>query len=68
MRSMTRAKASYLFQKNPQPIRVGLATLGLSLSAWFATTRVFSEEIQILETEDNLIEGEVRELLVGPKP
>ena len=63
-----RVNTASIFQSNPRPLKVGLATLGLSLSAWFATTRVFNEELQVLETEDNLTEGEVRELLVGPKP
>jgi len=43
MRSMARVNTSTLFQSNPRPLKVGLATLGLSLSAWFATTRVFNE-------------------------
>jgi hypothetical protein len=31
-----------------KPLKVGLATLGLSLSAWFSTSKVFSEEMQVL--------------------
>ena len=51
-----------------KPLKVGLATFGLTLSAWFSTSKVFPEEMQVLETDDDLLEGEVRELLVGPKP
>lgn len=68
LRSLTRINTPALLQNKPQALKVGLATLGLSLSAWFTTYKVFPEEMQVLETDDDLKEGEVRELLVGPKP
>lgn len=68
LRSLSRINTPGLFQNKPQALKVGLATLGLSLSAWFTTYKVFPEEMQVLETDDDLREGEVRELLVGPKP
>lgn len=46
---------------NPnRTLKVGLATLGLTFSAWFSTSKVFPEEMQVLETDDDLLEGEVR--------
>jgi hypothetical protein len=44
--------------------------LGTGLTAygmWFASNRIFNSETQVFETEDNLQEGEVREIKVGPK-
>jgi len=67
-RSFPRMTSPTIFHNKTQLARVGLGVFGLSLSSWFTTTKIFNEEIQILETEDNLIEGEVREVLVGPKP
>jgi apoptosis-inducing factor 3 len=68
VRSMGRVQPQTLLRNNPRAFKVGLATLGLSLSAWMTTYKVFSDEFLIFETEDNLQEGEVRELQVGPKP
>ena len=59
---------SPLLQAKPQMVKVGLATLGLTFSTWLTSSKYFSEELQIIETEDNLKEGEVREVQVGPKP
>lgn len=59
---------SPLLQAKPQMVKVGLATLGLTFSTWLTSSKYFSEELQIVETEDNLKEGEVREVQVGPKP
>ena len=68
VRSFPRMTTPAVFQNKAQVARVGLGVFGLSLTSWFSSTRIFSEDIQILETEDNLTEGEVREVLVGPKP
>ena len=68
IRSFPRMTNPAIFHNKAHLARVGLGVFGLSLSSWFTTTKIFNEEIQILETEDNLTEGEVREVLVGPKP
>lgn len=52
----------------PLNAKVALTSLGVGLATWFSTTKYFSEEVTVLETDDDLKEGEVRELLVGPKP
>ena len=48
LQSLTRVNRSPLFTSRPQTLKVGLATLGLSLSAWFSSSKVFSEEMQII--------------------
>lgn len=49
MRSMmATTKTSSLLQSQPLKMRVGMAALGLSISAWFATNKIFNEEIQVL--------------------
>lgn len=68
MRSMARVSLPTLLTKKPITAKVALTTLGLGFATWLSTNKYFSEEMTLLETEDNLLEGEVRELLVGPKP
>lgn len=67
-RTLTRVNTAAYFPNKQATTKVGLTTLGLGLATWLSTTKYFSEELTVLETEDNLKDGEVRELLVGPKP
>jgi len=67
-RTLTRINAPSLFIKKQVTAKVALTTVGLGLATWLSTTKYFSEELTVLETEDNLKDGEIRELLVGPKP
>ena len=48
MRSFPRAGTTLAFQSKPPAMRVGLATLGLSLATWFTTNKFFNEELQII--------------------
>jgi hypothetical protein len=58
-----------VFSVNKQQIaRNSLATFGAGLAAYYSLSKVFPDELIVVETEDNLKDGEVRELLVGPKP
>lgn len=50
---------------NGQKLLLASSLAGYGL--WFATTKVYNTDFITLETEDNLQEGEVRELKVGPK-
>lgn len=68
LRSLTRVNTSSFFIKKQVTPKVALTTLGLGMATWLSTLKYFSEELMVLETEDNLKDGEVRELLVGPKP
>jgi nitrite reductase/ring-hydroxylating ferredoxin subunit len=47
--------------------KVLLASTLAAYGLWFATTKVYNTEFMTVETQDNLQEGEVRELKVGPK-
>lgn len=59
-------KSAVLFR--PQHNKFVLPALGIATYAmWLGTQKVFNEEMITVETEDNLQEGEVRELQVGPK-
>lgn len=60
LRTLPRITTSSLLQSKPQALKVGLSTLGLSFSAWFTTSKVFPEEMIVLETDDDLRDGEVR--------
>jgi nitrite reductase/ring-hydroxylating ferredoxin subunit len=68
LRSLTRFNTTTLFAKKQITSKVALTTVGLGFATWFSTNKYFAEELTVLETDDNLLEGEVRELLVGPKP
>jgi hypothetical protein len=67
-RSLTRVNTASLLIKKQTTSKIALTSLGLGLATWLSTSKYFSDELTVLETEDNLKEGEVRELLVGPKP
>ena len=68
LRSLTRINTSSFFVKKQPVSKVALTTLGLGMATWLSTVKYFSEQLIVLQTEDNLKDGEVRELLVGPKP
>lgn len=68
LRSLSRVNAMPFLGSRPITAKVTLTSLGVGLATWFSTTKYFSEEVTVLETDDDLKEGEVRELLVGPKP
>jgi hypothetical protein len=59
-RTLTRINTSSFFAKKQVTSKVALTTLGLGLATWLSTSKYFSEELVILETEDNLKDGEVR--------
>lgn len=67
-RTLTRINKLPLVTKKQVSPRIALTTLGVGFATWLSTTKYFNEELTVLETEDNLKDGEVRELLVGPKP
>jgi hypothetical protein len=60
LRSLTRIGASNLFARKHFSSKVALTTLGLGIATWLSTSKYFSEELTVIETEDNLKEGEVR--------
>ena len=60
LRSLTRTNAASLLIKKQVTSKVALTTLSLGLATWLSTTKYFSEELTILETEDNLKDGDVR--------
>ena len=50
---------------NGQKILLASTLAGYGL--WIATSKVYNTDFITVETEDNLQEGEVREIKVGPK-
>lgn len=60
LRSLSRFGPAKLFLNRPQAINVSLTTLSLGFATWFSTSKYFAEEVTILETEDDLKDGEVR--------
>ena len=67
-RSMSLLKPATFYKPSPQAVKVMGTGLGLGIASWFSTRSIFSDELTVLETDDNLVDGEVRELIVGPKP
>ena len=55
LRSMTRISAPALLARKPVTAKVVLTTLGLGFATWLSTNKYFSEEMTLLETEDNLL-------------
>lgn len=53
----------------PKTNKIALTSAGLGLGYAFlmSTNKIFSEELITVETDNNLKEGEVREIQVGPK-
>lgn len=51
---------------NPYTISVGGLTTTYAL--WFGSKKIFTEEVQTYEIDDNLQDGEFKEIQVGPKP
>ena len=66
--STIKPPVSSFFSSKPSTAKAALLGLGLSLSAWYTSTKIYPSEMTTLTTDDNLLDGEVRELLVGPKP
>jgi hypothetical protein len=60
LRSLTRISASPFFARKQFSSKVGLTTLGLGVATWLSTSKYFSEELTVIETDDDLKEGEVR--------
>jgi len=36
-------------------------------TVWFGTQKIYSDEVEVFETTDDILEGEMKELQVGPK-
>lgn len=67
LRSLTRTA---LLKTLPQPKFLHKALLSstmLGYGLWFASTKILTDELQVFELDDNLKDGEVREIQVGPK-
>lgn len=67
LRSLPRVATSAAFN-GQRSFKTAATGVTLGLAAWLSSSKVFPEELTVLETDDDLKEGEVRELLVGPKP
>ena len=67
-RSLCAIRPSLKLQPAPA-LKVAATALGLGFATWFSTNKyILDQEFVTLETHDDLKEGEVRQLLVGPKP
>jgi len=54
LRSLPRLASSSLFNINQRTARVAISGLGLGVAAWMTSSKVFSEELVVLETDDDL--------------
>lgn len=63
------AKYAFNFPKFNRPIlqKTVLSTGLLTYGLWYSSSKIFNEELQVFETEDNLKDGEIREIQVGPE-
>lgn len=68
LRSFATTRPTAFLKPKTNPVKLALAAFGVTVSTWFSTQKIFNEELQIIETPDDLAEGEIREVLVGPKP
>jgi nitrite reductase/ring-hydroxylating ferredoxin subunit len=50
------------------PVTAFTSSLGFAYGIWYSSQKIVSEEIGQFETTDDLNEGEMREIQVGPKP
>jgi hypothetical protein len=57
MRSLPRLTQSIYSKPSRSYFAAAFTGFGLSLAAWMTTTKVFSEELTVLETDDDLREG-----------
>ena len=57
---MSLLKAPTYFKPSPQALKVIGTGLGLGFASWFSTRSIFSDELSVIETDDNLSHGEVR--------
>lgn len=71
----TALRVSALFKANlptikskTLPLTLTVGSLGTGYAFWYGSQKVFAEDITNYEVEDNLQEGEMKEIQVGPKP
>lgn len=65
--ALFRSKTTVMVNKiNPTTLALGSLTTGSAL--YFATQKIMAEEVLKYEIDDNLLDGEMKEIQVGPKP